>query len=184
RMHLAQRRLQSADPGPIQLAEPRIAEPVLPARSGAILLPQQRQRHVGPAQLAMNRRPVRHRPLLRQAFTTPVLIPRLRPIARWLSPWAKRSRRTSRIFRIDSLSPGIPFPPPFGKRSGLPMVEDRRQRRLATTRRPALMSTRTGVHDPPDSAFTINWIGCSRSNGISVHNPPERAICGQPTARG
>jgi len=24
--------------------------------------------------------------------------------------------------------------------------------------------------------FTINWIGCSRSNGISVHDPPERAI--------
>jgi hypothetical protein len=23
--------------------------------------------------------------------------------------------------------------------------------------------------------FTINWIGCSRSNGIGVHDRPERA---------
>jgi hypothetical protein len=28
--------------------------------------------------------------------------------------------------------------------------------------------------------FTINWIGCSRSNGISVHDPPERAAVLEP----
>jgi hypothetical protein len=39
----------------------------------------------------------------------------------------------------------------------------------------AFMITRTGVHDRPEWPFTINWIGCSRSNGIGVHDPPERA---------
>ena len=40
------------------------------------------------------------------------------------------------------------------------------------------MITGTGVHDRPDSVFTINWNRCSRSNGIDVHHPPERApIC-------
>ena len=38
------------------------------------------------------------------------------------------------------------------------------------------MITGTGVHDPPDSAFTINRNGCSRSTGFSVHVPPERAL--------
>ena len=37
------------------------------------------------------------------------------------------------------------------------------------------MITGIGVHDRPESVFRINWIGCSRSNGISVHDPPERA---------
>ncbi|HQT80294.1 MAG TPA: hypothetical protein PLD10_24920, partial [Rhodopila sp.] len=37
------------------------------------------------------------------------------------------------------------------------------------------MSTRTGVHDPPESAFMINRIRRSQSNGIDVHNQPERA---------
>jgi hypothetical protein len=37
------------------------------------------------------------------------------------------------------------------------------------------MITGIGVHDRPESVFTINWIGCSQSNGISVHDPPERA---------
>jgi len=37
------------------------------------------------------------------------------------------------------------------------------------------MITGTGVHDRPDSVFTINWNRCSRSNGIDVHHPPERA---------
>ena len=43
-------------------------------------------------------------------FTAPVLSRRLAPIARWLRPWACRSRSTSRIFRIDNLSPGILAP--------------------------------------------------------------------------
>ena len=44
------------------------------------------------------------------------------------------------------------------------------------TLRAAFMITGTGVHDRPESVFRINWIGCSRSNGISVHDPPERAV--------
>jgi len=43
------------------------------------------------------------------------------------------------------------------------------------TLRAAFMITGTGVHDRPESVFRINWIACSRSNGISVHDPPERA---------
>jgi hypothetical protein len=37
------------------------------------------------------------------------------------------------------------------------------------------MITGTGVHDRPESAFTIEWNECSRSTGIGVHDPPERA---------
>jgi hypothetical protein len=38
------------------------------------------------------------------------------------------------------------------------------------------MITGTGVHDRPESLFTINWIECSRSNGTGVDDPPERAV--------
>ena len=38
------------------------------------------------------------------------------------------------------------------------------------------MITGIGVHDPPESVFTIDWNLCSRSNGIRVHNPPESAV--------
>jgi hypothetical protein len=38
------------------------------------------------------------------------------------------------------------------------------------------MITGTGVHDRPESAFTIDWNECSRSTGIGVHDPLERAI--------
>jgi hypothetical protein len=42
------------------------------------------------------------------------------------------------------------------------------------------MITGTGVHDPPDSMFMIDWIGRSQSNGIGVHDPPEYATgCGK-----
>jgi class 3 adenylate cyclase/predicted ATPase len=37
------------------------------------------------------------------------------------------------------------------------------------------MITGIGVHDPPESVFTIDWNLCSRSNGIRVHDPPESA---------
>ena len=37
------------------------------------------------------------------------------------------------------------------------------------------MITGVGVHDPPESVFTIDWNLCSRSNGIRVHDPPESA---------
>ena len=40
---------------------------------------------------------------------------RLCATARWLSPCPNRRRRTSRIFRIDNLSPGIPDPLLLGK---------------------------------------------------------------------
>jgi hypothetical protein len=40
----------------------------------------------------------------------------------------------------------------------------------------AFMITGTDVHDRPELTFTINWIGCSRSNGIGVHDRPERAL--------
>jgi hypothetical protein len=38
------------------------------------------------------------------------------------------------------------------------------------------MITGIGVHDPPESVFTIDWNLCSRSNGIRVHDPPESAV--------
>src|SRR4029077_8679421 len=41
--------------------------------------------------------------------------------------------------------------------------------------RTAFMITGTGVHDRPESAFTIDWNECSRSTGIRVHDPPEYA---------
>jgi hypothetical protein len=41
----------------------------------------------------------------------------------------------------------------------------------------ALVITRIGVHDPPESMFKINWTECSRSTGIGVQDPPERANC-------
>jgi hypothetical protein len=43
------------------------------------------------------------------------------------------------------------------------------------TRGMALMITAIGVHDPPESMFTIKWTECSRSTGIGVQDPPERA---------
>ena len=59
---LAHRRLQPAGPGPVEIAEPRIAEAV--GAAGAVLLPQQRQRHIGTAQLAMHPAPIGHRALI------------------------------------------------------------------------------------------------------------------------
>ena len=61
-VHLAQRRLQPPGPLAIQIAEPRVAEPVGCRR--AVFLPQQRQRHVRPPQIAMHRGPVRDRALI------------------------------------------------------------------------------------------------------------------------
>jgi hypothetical protein len=41
--------------------------------------------------------------------------------------------------------------------------------------RTVFMITGIGVHDPPESVFTIDWNGCSRSNGIRVliHRNPQ-----------
>jgi hypothetical protein len=55
------------------------------------------------------------------------------------------------------------------------MVEDCQQQRPNVTRLMAFMITGTGVHDPPDWMFRINWTERSRSNGIRVHDPPEHA---------
>ncbi len=46
-MDLTHRRLQPTGPGPVEIAEPGIAEAV--GGAGAVLLPQQRQRHIGTA---------------------------------------------------------------------------------------------------------------------------------------
>jgi len=43
------------------------------------------------------------------------------------------------------------------------------------TRRTVFMITGIGVHDPPESVFTIDWNLRSRSNEIRVHDPPESA---------
>ena len=59
------------------------------------------------------------------------------------------------------------------------MVEDCQQQRPIVTLRMAFMITGTGVHDRPEWPFTINWIGCSRSNGIGVHDQPEHAKVSQ-----
>jgi hypothetical protein len=61
-VHLAQCRLQPPGPLAIQIAEPRVAESV--GRRRAVFLPQQRQRHVRPPQIAMHRGPVRDRALI------------------------------------------------------------------------------------------------------------------------
>jgi hypothetical protein len=61
-MDLAQGRLQPADPALVQIAEPGIAEPV--GCAGPVLLPQQRQRHIRPAQLAVHPAKIGHRPLI------------------------------------------------------------------------------------------------------------------------
>src|SRR5450432_3094777 len=66
-------------------------------------------------------------------------------------------------------------PPLLGKGLGLPVVEDCQQQRPAMRLRRAFMITGIGVHDPPESVFTIDWNLCSRSNGIRVHDPPESA---------
>jgi hypothetical protein len=63
-MDLTHRRLQPTGPGPVEIAEPGIAEAV--GGAGAVLLPQQRQRHIGTAQLAVYPAPIGHRPLIRR----------------------------------------------------------------------------------------------------------------------
>ncbi len=63
-MDLTHRRLQPTGPGPVEIAEPGIAEAVDGA--GTVLLPQQRQRHIGTAQLAVYPAPIGYRPLIRR----------------------------------------------------------------------------------------------------------------------
>src|SRR5438874_5516809 len=141
-MGLAHRRLQPARPTPVKVAEPGISEPV--GRPGPVLLPQQRQGHIGAAQLAMHPGPVGHRALIRGdrrrrreqqrlklhvieifgqwpahpggagpaeiAADRSLAQPKLLAIPRCGSSLANRSRKTSRIWRIDTLSAGISFP--------------------------------------------------------------------------
>jgi hypothetical protein len=56
------------------------------------------------------------------------------------------------------------------------VVEDCQQQRPAMRPRTVFTITGIGVHDPPESVFTIDWNLCSRSNGIRVHDPPESAV--------
>src|SRR6185437_11194810 len=68
-----------------------------------------------------------------------------------------------------------PDPPLLAKGSTLPSLEDSQRNRPTIAPNTVFMITGTGVHDPPDSASTLNRNGCSRSTGFSVHDPPERA---------
>jgi hypothetical protein len=61
-MNLAHRRLQPAGPGPVEIAKPGIADAF--GGTGSVFFPQQRQRHVGTAQLAVNPAPIGHRTLI------------------------------------------------------------------------------------------------------------------------
>jgi len=65
-VNLPQRRLQAANPFAIQVAEPRVTEPVLRTCPAAVFFPEQRQRDVRPPQFAVHHRPIRHRPLFRR----------------------------------------------------------------------------------------------------------------------
>ena len=56
------------------------------------------------------------------------------------------------------------------------MVEDCQQQQPDMRLRTVFMITGIGVHDPPESVFTIDWNLCSRSNGIRVHDRPESAL--------
>ena len=62
-MGLTHRRLQPPAQPWLEIAEPGIAEPV--GRADPLLLPQQRQGHIGAAPLAMHPGPVAHRALIR-----------------------------------------------------------------------------------------------------------------------
>ncbi len=56
------------------------------------------------------------------------------------------------------------------------MVADCQQQRSAMRLRRVFTITGFGVHDQPESVFTIDWNLCSRSNGVRVHDPPESAL--------
>jgi len=84
--------------------------------------------------------------------------PTLRATTRCESPWPNRSRKTSRIFRIATLSPGISVPRSSAKDRHYPRLKDC-QRVAGTTPRPsAITITGIGDHDPPESVITIDWI--------------------------
>ncbi len=53
------------------------------------------------------------------------------------------------------------------------MVEDCRQQRPTVAPQIAFMITGTGVHDRPESLFTIDRNRCSRSTGLDVHDQTE-----------
>ena len=61
-MGLAHGRGEPAAPIPVEIAEPAVAVTV--AMNGAVFLPQERQGHAGPLQLAMQQRPVGKRPAI------------------------------------------------------------------------------------------------------------------------
>ena len=80
----------------------------------------------------------------------PWLSPKLLAIARCGSSLANRSRKTSRIWRIDTLSAGISFPLLFGKRTRLLWVENCRRRGPLNPHIALIAITRIDDHLPPD----------------------------------
>ena len=189
-MDLAHRRLQPAGPGPVEIAEPGIAEPVGARRRGTPPTAAPASRRDGAARdaprpnrasgadrrgcrraaetaalraarrrdpRAAARRCRRRAPGSDSRLTAPWLSPRLRAIARCGSLLAKHSRKTSRIWRIDSLSAGISSPLST-KRTRLPSVENR-QRRGALHHRAGLITiTGLGDHVRPESVITFHRI--------------------------
>ena len=61
---------------------------------------------------------------VKYSLTASWLSRRLCPLACCGSPWPNRSRKTSRVFRIDTLLPKHPDPLLLGKEPTLPSVED------------------------------------------------------------
>src|SRR5262252_6511144 len=94
---------------------------------------------------------------LKYPLTAPWLSPRLLAIARCGSLLAYRSRKTSRIWRIDSLSAGIPSPL-LGKGTSLPSVENCRRRRPLHPHFGLITITGIDDHDRPESVITFHRI--------------------------
>src|SRR5712671_2015466 len=105
----------------------------------------------------------------------PWLSPRLSAIARCGNLLSNRSRNTSRILRIDSLSAGILFPRCLAKGASLPSVENCRRR--GPLHRHAALITSIGLddHHPPESVITFdrnthgNIRGAGPFSGTLVH---------------
>ena len=208
-VHLAQRRLQPPDPGPIEIAEPGVAEPVRGRRRG--ILPKAAPascsaaaaRDAPPPNPAPAAAPSAH-PAAADTAAPRAARHRAHPAAASPGPPAEpgsdsrspplcsaadsarspagsvRARTAGAEPRVSSAStisrPAFPIPCCSAKDRDYPWLKTVSGSRPATTLRTVFMITGTGVHDPPESVFRINWNRCSRSNGIRVHDRPERAI--------
>src|SRR5215472_4372899 len=94
---------------------------------------------------------------LRYPLTAPWLSLRLLAIARCGNLLAYRSRKTSPIWRIDSLSAGS-HPPFLGKGTSLPSVENCRRRRLLHPHLGLITITGIDDHIRPESVITFHRI--------------------------